>query len=134
MLEFGVRIQSCESFIKYKVQGSATLKKFGVRINQWTKRRKVGGQKVAASDGRRLCINKIYTVVSSERCKEYSLLDRNSRIARECSTYNLFNSRHLKTCIAEALKIGELQRSNNAFDGSTSKDLVKQHTNTWEYF
>ena len=77
---------------------------------------------------------KKYILVSSEGCNEYSLLDRDIRIARRCATYNLYNSTHLKACIAEALKIGELQRSNNALDGSTSKDLVKQHTNTLEYF
>ena len=84
----------------------------------------MGGQKVAASEGRRLCINKKYTLVSSEGCKEYSLLDRDSRIARECATYNLYNSRHLKTCIAEALEISEFQRRNNVLDGNTTVSTV----------
>ena len=54
-------------------------------------------------------------------------------MAHERASHNLYNSRHLETCIAEALEIGEFQRRNNAL-GNTTKDLVKQHTNTWEYF
>ena len=55
------------------------------------------------------------------------------KMAHERASHNLYNSRHLETCIAEALEIGEFQRRNNAL-GNTTKDLVKQHTNTWEYF
>ena len=82
-------------------------------------------------------------------------------IAQECASYNLYNSKHLKSCIADALETGEFQRRNNVIDGSTSvtvacevvdealeqwmkevmktlamqeQDLVKQHTNTREHF
>ena len=41
------------------------------------------------------------------------------RIARECASYNLYNSEHLKSCIADALETGEFQQRNNVIDGST---------------
>ena len=41
-------------------------------------------------------------------------------IAQECASYNPYNSKHLKSCIADALETGEFQRRNNVIDGSTS--------------
>ena len=41
-------------------------------------------------------------------------------IAQECASYNPYNSKHLKSCIADALESEEFQRRNNIIDGSTS--------------
>ena len=41
-------------------------------------------------------------------------------IAQECASYKLYNSKHLKSCIADALETGEFQRRNNVIDGSTT--------------
>jgi hypothetical protein len=43
-----------------------------------------------------------------------------NKIARERSSCNLYNSRHLRTCSAEALEISEFQRRNNVLDGNTT--------------
>ena len=42
------------------------------------------------------------------------------KMAHERASHNLYNSRHLETCIAEALEIGEFQRRNNVLDGNTT--------------